>query len=763
MFCWHPFVLQIASAWQSFTMISNFTEVVQDLSSQVTDVTALAKGIGNDVDSLFMLLAAFMVFSMQAGFALVEAGSIVSNLRSILMKNVLDVCLCTLSWWIIGYGLARGRFSNAFVGIEHPFYLPDATIPWYFDLSFVATSATIVSGAMAERTKFVCYVVFTIIISGIIYPFVCHWVWDGKGFMAVSNPNAPLPLLDFAGCGVVHMVGGFAGLAGAYIVGPRPGIFLKRTKMIQKKDAFVHDRLLASQKLWMVIGTLILWVGWYGFNCGSVGAIVHTVDSVARVALNTTVSAIVGALAGAVAVYVHRGIFIVDVVLMGILAGLVSVTAGAPYMAAWGAAICGFVGFFVYYAVDLLLQRFEIDDPVSAFPIHGCCGFWGLLAAGLLQFPSLSGAPKPYGVQLLMQLIGGLIIAAWSLGLAIVCFLVIKKTLRGSIRLVNAEHEFMEEEEEYPRIGPKGVVTLLFTDIQSSTALWEADEEAMAEALILHDHCLRTNLKTHDGFEVKTEGDAFMAAFGSSVDAARYCIAVQKELLLVKWPKQIYSNLAAGVQDDDSGHVIWKGVRVRMGFHTGEPADKENPVTNRTDYFGRDVNYAARVSGIGDGGQILISSGSLEHMLPYYSDPEDPLDPEPPFGMEYGKHYEFADLQCWVEYIGHYKLKGISAADSPGEHLYQIIPFGLQARAFGGLRLDAEEVASATPAPGHVAPGLAVPGLALGRRDSRRSDMSPRSGVKPNLTARSNRLAALNMIYSDMEDEELHQLGANKV
>jgi|Transcript_27429 Amt family ammonium transporter len=753
-------------------MTTNLTEAVQDLNSQVAGATALAEGIGSDVDAFFMLVAAFMVFSMQAGFALVEAGSIVSNLRSILMKNVLDVCLCTLSWWIVGFGLARGRLSNAFIGIEHPFYLPEATIPWYFDLSFVATSATIVSGAMAERTKFVCYVVFTIIISGGIYPVVCHWVWDGKGFMAVSNPDAPLPLLDFAGCGVVHMVGGFAGLAGAYIVGPRPGIFLQKTKMLHKKDAFVHDRLLASQKLWAVIGTLILWVGWYGFNCGSVGAIVHSVDVVGRVALNTTVAAIVGAVTGSIAVYVHRRIFVIDVVLMGILAGLVSVTAGAPYMASWGAAICGFVGFFVYYGVDLLLQRFEIDDPVSAFPIHGCCGFWGLLATGLLQFPSLSGAPKSYGVQVLMQLIGGLIIAVWSLGLATVCFLIIRKALGGSVRIVNAEHEFMEEEEEYPRIGPKGIVTLLFTDIQSSTALWEADEDAMSEALILHDHCLRSNLKTHNGFEVKTEGDAFMAAFGSAVDAANYCCTVQHQLLAIKWPKQIYSVLAAGVQDDDNGHVIWKGLRVRMGFHTGEPNDKENPVTNRTDYFGRDVNYAARVSGIAAGGQLLISSASLVHMLQHYSDLEDPLDPEPPFGMEFGKHYEFADMNCWIEYIGQYKLKGITAADGDGEHLYQIIPFGLQARMFGGLRLDPTERATANAPSGQLATGREVAGVPMVRvstsssprsargsvRGSPRLNASPRAPVRPALNARSNRLAA-SMIYSDIEDEEMHKPG----
>uniref|UniRef100_A0A6T1ZNL6 Guanylate cyclase domain-containing protein n=1 Tax=Eutreptiella gymnastica TaxID=73025 RepID=A0A6T1ZNL6_9EUGL len=742
--------------------LGHLVKNITALDSHIGAVEQTVEGVGKDVDALFTLICAFMVLGMQAGFAFVEAGSIVANLRSILMKNVLDVCLCTLSWWVIGYGLARGtKIFNGFLGYEHPFHLPETGgIAWFFDLSFVATSATIVSGAMAERTKFVCYVVFTLLISGIIYPLVCHWVWSDQGFMKVGNPAAQVPILDFAGCGVVHMVGGISGLSGAWVVGPRPGIFIHRANLLQKKDIYVHDRLLATQKLWMVIGTLGLWVGWYGFNCGSVGGIVGQVETVALVAINTTVAAIVGAVAAAVVSHLHHKIFVIDKVLLGILAGLVSVTAGAPYYYPPAAAVIGLVGFFAYYLVEMLLYKLEIDDPVSAFPVHGVCGFWGLVSAGLFQVPDLSGAPKSYGIQLLMQLLGACIIAAWSLCTSLTAFLCLKKILRGSIRILHAEHEFMQEEEEYPRIGPKGVVTLLFTDIQSSTALWEADEYVMAEALMLHDHVMRSNLKEFNGFEVKTEGDAFMGAFGNCLDACRYCTAVQHQLLTTKWPKAIYSNMMARVQDDDQGRIIWKGLRVRMGFHTGEPNDKENPVTTRTDYFGRDVNYAARVSSIGAGGQILISSASLRDMLPFYSSLSEPLQGEPPFGMEFGERYEFAELKCYVEYIGRFKLKGITTDNCEGEHLYQIVPFGLETRHFGNLRLDAEEEASAV---------VALPRPNLQKKLSRGSSMHRRApqysaGTEMAIVdvAPSSR-PSINRLMGDLDIEELEVVGSTNI
>ena len=150
----------------------------------------------------------------------------------------------------------------------------DHLATWFFGLSFVATSATIVSGAMAERTKLTAYIIASVVISSLTFPVVSHWVWDPRGFMSLANPDAPLPLLDFAGCGVVHMTGGITALCGACAVGPRPGAFLAHVEVpVAKKDAPLRDRMRATQSLWTVLGTLMLWVAWYGFSCGSAGGI----------------------------------------------------------------------------------------------------------------------------------------------------------------------------------------------------------------------------------------------------------------------------------------------------------------------------------------------------------------------------------------------------------------------------------------------------------------------------------------------------------
>jgi len=186
-----------------------------------------------------------------------------------------------------------------------------------------------------------------------------------------------------------------------------------------------------------------------------------------------------------------------------------------------------------------------------------------------------------------------------------------------------------------------------------------------------------------------------MCAFPSCVDATKYCIAVQRSLVDAKWPKEIYNNYAARVQDDGQGHIVWKGLRVRMGLHSGQPSSKENPVTTRTDYFGKDVNYAARVSAVGCGGQILISASSMEDLFPYCSESIE-FDKEAPFGMPEMQPIEFGDLECWVQYIGQHGLKGISE----GEHLFQVTPFGLEARHFLSPHMeDPDGVRSPTSVP----------------------------------------------------------------
>jgi Amt family ammonium transporter len=653
---------------------SAFDEVfLENLAANFTVLQASYGELSTAVDTSWVLICAFLVFTMQIGFALVEAGSIAFNLRSILMKNVMDSCFCAIGWWFTGHGFARGRYYTMYAAADIPFHISSPPLGWIWDLCFACTAATIVSGAIAERTKFLCYALFTLWMGGVIYPFVVHWEWSNQGFLSQFNPDAPLPILDFAGCGAVHMVGGFSGIVGSWLVGPRPGAFIQQANMYTKREQFIYERLKGTQLLWQSIGCFTLWIGWYGFNCGSLGGIVGMADSVVLVAINTTLSAFVGGITACIICYLRSGIFLIEPALMGILAGLVSITSCAPWVQTPVVPAIGAIGYLVYYLSVPLLPRLGIDDPVGAFPIHGVCGMWGLLAAGLFQNSALSKVPRSWGLQVSHQLVGIAVIGTWTTLQAFLAFYATKVVLRG-IRVVHAEDEYKMVEEEYPRVGPTGRVTLVFTDIQSSTSLWEANEESMSECIILHDYILRSCLKDNHGFEVKTEGDAFMCAFPSCVDATKYCIAVQRRLLDAKWPKEIYTNYAARVQDDGEGHIMWKGLRVRMGLHSGQPSSKENPVTTRTDYFGKDVNYAARVSAAGCGGQILISASSMEDLFQYCSDAFE-FDKEAPFGMPEMQPIEFGDLECWVQYIGQHGLKGISEA----EHLFQVTPFGLEA------------------------------------------------------------------------------------
>eukprot|EP00668_Euglena_longa_P009995 GGOE01012113.1.p1 GENE.GGOE01012113.1~~GGOE01012113.1.p1 ORF type:complete len:747 (-),score=177.63 GGOE01012113.1:1039-3048(-) len=593
--------------------------------------------------------------------------------------------LCASMWWCISHAFVRGAFFTSFARVDLPYAIFGSYISWFWDLSFVCAACTIISGGMAERVKFLGYCAYVLWLSGAVYPFVAHWEWTADGFLSVYNPDAALPMLDFAGCGAVHLVGGTASLLGAWMIGPRPGAFIHEMPVYTKKEYKVQDRLASTLSLYSVVGVMILWIGWYGFNCGSAGGIVGKSDVVGLVAVNTTLAAMVGALFASTLSYFQYHLFKVDMVLMGILSGLVSITGPAPYVRCHMTVPIAIIGFLIYHFLVWLLVKVGIDDPVSAFPIHAGCGFWGLLAAGFFHDSALSGTSS-WGIQVRNQFAGAAIIVGWSLTLSLAGLYTLHWLLHG-LRHVDAEAEFRRDTGLQNAQGPRGTVTLLFTDIQSSTVLWETDEECMEEALALHDHVFRTALQMHNGFEVKTEGDAFMCAFGSVADCARFCVAVQHQLMEVKWPKSLYCNVPARIEDDGMGNIIWKGLRVRMGFHTGEPSAQENPLTQRTDYFGKDVNYAARISGAGAGGQIVLSSASVRELLPLFQD--TPYEPEEPFGFCVGERYILPSLECYLEYMGRVPLKGITSADERGEHIYQLRPFDLEARRFATGTVDA--------------------------------------------------------------------------
>ena len=307
---------------------------------------------------------------------------------NILLKNILDACAGAVAFYLFGYGVAYGEGmgkSNGFIGTGN-LALADTTDfqSWVFQWAFAATAATIVAGSVAERTQFVAYLVYSVSLTALIYPVVVHWVWSTEGWLSAFNtlddePLFGIGMVDFAGCGVVHMVGGLAGLAGAYICGPRLGRFDSEGNALPMPG---HSAPL------VVLGTFILWFGWYGFNPGSMLLIAGAENAVARTAVTTTLAAAAGGVTTLGIKYYTDGIWDLISVCNGLLAGLVAVTSSCSVIEPWAALICGFVGAFVYVGSCKLLLKLRIDDPLEAAPLHGFTGAWGVLFAGLMAKPS---------------------------------------------------------------------------------------------------------------------------------------------------------------------------------------------------------------------------------------------------------------------------------------------------------------------------------------------------------------------------------------
>ncbi len=366
---------------------------------------------------LWTLIAAALVFFMQAGFAMVEAGfTRAKNAVNILMKNLMDFSMGSLIYWAIGFGLMFGASATGWFGTSS-FFLADFTPDgdpwvlafWMFQVVFAATAATIVSGAMAERTKFTGYLLYSIFVCGLIYPIFGSWAWGslykGSGWLE------GLGFIDFAGSTVVHSVGGWAALAGAIVLGPRLGKY--------KPDGSIrpipgHNMPLAA------LGVFILWLGWFGFNPGST----TTADkSIAMIFVNTNLAAATGAVFALLASWFKFGKPEVSMSLNGALAGLVGITAGCANVSPLSAVIIGAVaGILVVFSV-LLMDKIKIDDPVGAVSVHGVCGAWGTLAAGIFNIGGTSA--QIIGVQLLG--IGACFV--WTFVTALIMFKLIDKTV----------------------------------------------------------------------------------------------------------------------------------------------------------------------------------------------------------------------------------------------------------------------------------------------------------------------------------------------
>ncbi|HEY7884097.1 MAG TPA: ammonium transporter, partial [Cellvibrionaceae bacterium] len=351
------------------------------------------------VDTLWVVIAAALVFFMQAGFALLESGmSRAKNTVNVIMKNYADVCVGTLVFCLVGFGLMFGANPSGFFGTSHFWLDPNQQWDWslvLFQAMFAATAATIASGTMAERTRFKSYLIAACLIMGVLYPVFGSWVWgsaiDGTGWLA------ELGFIDFAGSTVVHSLGAWVALAGAIVVGPRIGRF----------DANGKPHAIPGHNLsYVAMGGFILWLGWFGFNGGStLGADV----SIGLINLNTHLSAAAGAVGALLACTLRRTPVSVVHVINGSLGGLVGITAGCATMDPRYAIVTGFISGIIVVMGSKLLLRMKIDDVVGAIPVHGFAGVWGTVAAGLFYSDNM------FAMDLVaVQIIGALACFVWA-------------------------------------------------------------------------------------------------------------------------------------------------------------------------------------------------------------------------------------------------------------------------------------------------------------------------------------------------------------
>ncbi len=388
------------------------------------------------LNTVWMLLAAMLVFFMQPGFAFCEAGFTRSkNTANILFKNFVDFMVGSLLFWFIGFGFMFGSNGEGFIGMPNfgdlSFFTHPAGLPTegflMFQTVFCATSATIVSGAMAERTKFNMYVVYSILISLFIYPIEGHWTWGGGWLMNGAEDSFMMQTFgttfhDFAGSAVVHSVGGVLAFVGAMALGPRLGKYDRKGK---SRAIPGHSLTLAA------LGVFILWFGWFGFNPGSQLAVATEGDRVAvsHVFLTTNLAAVAGGVATMAVTWFKYGKPSFSLTLNGILAGLVGITAGCDLVSPLGAVIIGLVcGVVLVYSIEFIDAKLHIDDPVGASTVHGVCGILGTLMTGLLAVDG--GAFYGAGWNFFgAQCLGIVVIDVWAAAAGFVVFYGIKKTV----------------------------------------------------------------------------------------------------------------------------------------------------------------------------------------------------------------------------------------------------------------------------------------------------------------------------------------------
>ena len=440
--------------------------------------------VNGEVFGVWFLIGAALVFWMQAGFAMVETGfTRAKNAGNILMKNLMDFCIGTVVFILIGYGLLLGEDLVGLIGKPgFDIFTDYANFDWsnfVFNLVFCATTATIVSGAMAERTKFLSYCVYSGIISALIYPVEAHWIWGG-GWLA------GLGFHDFAGSCAIHMVGGISALIGAKILGPRIGKFVKdKQGRVTKVNAFPGHNLPIG-----ALGVFILWLGWYGFN----GAACTSVEQLGSVFVTTTIAPAIATVVCMVFTWVKYGKPDVSMCLNASLAGLVAITAPCDVTDAFGAIVIGAVaGLLVVFGVWFLDYKLRIDDPVGAVAVHCLNGIWGTIAVGLFATTSapgndsLTGLFYGGGFELLgIQLLGFAAVAAWTAVTITIAFFIIKATagLRVTeeeeiVGLDSTEHGLTSA---YAGISIMDISNTMTMEVNENTDLGAEDYDAASSA-----------------------------------------------------------------------------------------------------------------------------------------------------------------------------------------------------------------------------------------------------------------------------------------
>ncbi len=394
------------------------------------EVDDTATHLGN----LTTMVAAFLVFFMQAGFAFLGAGLIrAKSTVNYMTKSFMDFAIASLSFWAFGFAIMMGTSAAGIAGTDNFFLLSGGNdwqvyVDWMFQMVFAGTAATIVAGAVAERTKTQAYFAYSFLIGAIIYPLYGHWVWNGEGWLALMGAA------DYAGSGVVHAVGGFVALAGAAVVGPRMGKY--------NADGSAND-LRGHNVPFVIIGTFILFFGWFGFNISGGG-------SIGLNAINTLLAGATGAVVALYAQLIRTGKADILMSCNGALAGLVGITAPVAYVDPWAAVVIGAVAApIMMISVSVIEKLIKVDDPVGAVSVHGVCGLWGLLAVAIFASGNndVTGLVGGSAALIVPQLISMAVVLVWALATGFAMFFLLKFTM--GVRLTPEEEEMGVDASEH--------------------------------------------------------------------------------------------------------------------------------------------------------------------------------------------------------------------------------------------------------------------------------------------------------------------------